>query len=155
MRQLLGTPISFSPYSVAGPTNAGVKPNPGLTETKGPIKCPLLIYTHLKMKLDLIEYRKYIGISISGIFIKSIISKLSELSVNSGVTNELACCLDTSEENSADIAGRALSFSCCPKDSGKTQPGVTETPALLQLITETWGEDRCDCLGILLLVMQT
>lgn len=35
-------------------------------------------------QLDLVEYRKYIGIFISGIFIRSIASELSKLSVNSG-----------------------------------------------------------------------
>lgn len=34
MKQLLGTSVSFSPYSLVDPTNAGMKPDTGLTETK-------------------------------------------------------------------------------------------------------------------------
>ena len=39
--------------------------------------------------------------------------------------------------------------------SGKTPPGIRETPALLHLMTESWEEDKWDCLGILLLGVQT
>lgn len=35
MKQLLGTPVLFNHYSVSGPTNAGMKPDPGLIEMKG------------------------------------------------------------------------------------------------------------------------
>lgn len=40
MRQPLETPLSLSSYSVAGPTIAGMKPDPCLTETKGKVFFP-------------------------------------------------------------------------------------------------------------------